>query len=166
MPIPYRLHSGSWRPARLRKIDHIVLTLWLIAAGWVRAGDYTFGDDAFSARNFMYAAAPSWVWGVIGFGMGVAILTFGVVTKRHLLVFIGHAWVGVAYMLNALALVIATSNELPALDGIRGAGAVSFVGMVHVLGALRMGVAPLQQRDGVDVFISEHITQAEGRRDA
>lgn len=156
MAIPYRLRKGSWQPARLRKVDHTVLNIWLIAVGWIRGIDYASGDDKFGARNFMFSAAPGWVWGYFGFILGSAILTYGALSKRHLVICVGHYWVGVAYAVNSLALILAATSEVPTLDGIRGAGAVSFVACVHFIAALRMGFQPLRLQHET-ASVSEHI---------
>ena len=109
--MPYRLKSGSWQPSRLRWIDHAVLMVGLISIAYIRGFDYLIGNDSWGAKDFMIAAAPEWVWGGIGFVAGATILGFGVTTKRHLVVYVGHGWLFAAYALNALALVLASGPE-------------------------------------------------------
>lgn len=158
----HRFKKGSWQPARLRRVDHTIFVVWLIAIGYIRGLDYAFGADSFGARNFMYAAAPSWFWGWFGFIAGSVILTSGVLSKRHAVVFVGHIWVGTAYTVNALALALASTADFPNLDGIRGAGAISMVGLIHLLGALRTGIAPLRPTPEAVVVAEEIATPGGG----
>lgn len=105
--MPYRLRAGSWQPARLRRPDHQLILAWLVCSACVRGFDYLTGDDVWGARDFMLAAAPEWVWGS-AFVLGGAILAAGLVRRRHLLVWLGHGWLTIAYGLNALALALST----------------------------------------------------------
>lgn len=110
--MPYRAKANSWQPARLRWVDHAILMVGLIIIAFTRGLDYLIGDDRWGARDFMIAAAPEWVWGGIGFIAGAVILSFGVTTRRHLFVYIGHGWLFSAYALNALALILASGPDL------------------------------------------------------
>lgn len=121
--LPYRTRSNSWQPARLRAVDHAVIMAGLIIIAFVRGFDYLIGNDNWGAKDFMIAAAPEWVWGGIGFVLGATILTLGVTTKRHLLVYVGHGWLMAAYGLNALALML-SSGPTYALPIIAMASAV------------------------------------------
>lgn len=105
--MPYRLRPDSWQPARWLGVDHVVLMVGLLFIGYLRGLDYLIGDDTWNSRDFMLAAAPEWVWGGVGFLTGAAILTFAITTRRHLFVYVGHWWLGIAYGLNALAAVLA-----------------------------------------------------------
>lgn len=107
MRMPYRFHAGSWQPARLRRPDHQLILVWLTCAAYVRGFDYLTGDDTWGARDFMLAAAPEWVWGG-GFVIGAAILAGGLIRRRHLLVWLGHGWLAIAYGVNAAALAFAS----------------------------------------------------------
>lgn len=107
----YRLSPNSWQPARLRWFDHAMMMVALIVIAFNRGFDYAIGDDTWSAKDFMLSLAPDWVWGYVGFVLGALILSFGVTTRRHLLVFIGHGWLGAAYGVNALALAMAPGPE-------------------------------------------------------
>lgn len=109
MRVPYRSRRNSWQPARLRPIDYQVIMVWLIVWANVRGLDYLTGDDTWGARDFMIQVAPEWVWGLVGFLVGAAILAFGVFTKRHLFVYIGHGWLWVVYTCNAAALALASA---------------------------------------------------------
>lgn len=144
MALPYRIRRGSWRPARFRRCDHIVLMVALILVALIRGLDYSFGDDIWAAKDFMLEVAPAEVWGVCGFLAGALVLTIGVIRQRHLLVYIGHGWLAIAYSLNALALFLVATPNPPFFDGIRGAGATAFVALVHIISALRTGTAPLR----------------------
>lgn len=109
MRVPYRSRRNSWQPARLRPLDHQVIMVWLIVWANVRGLDYLTGDDTWGARDFMIRAAPEWVWAIVGFLVGAAILAFGVFAKRHLFVYIGHGWLWVAYTCNAAALALGSA---------------------------------------------------------
>lgn len=107
MRLPYRLRADSWQPARLRRPDYQLILAMLVCAAYVRGFDYLAGRDRWAARDFMLAAAPEWVWGG-GFVIGAVILTSGLVRRRHLLVWLGHGWLAIAYGVNALALAFAS----------------------------------------------------------
>lgn len=146
--MPYRLRAGSWQPARLRRHDHQLILVWLAVTALIRGLDYLTGADVWGARDFMLAAAPEWVWGS-GFVAGAAILTVGVTTRRHLLVYVGHGWLASAYLVNAAALALSTSPW--AFNGIRGAGATGLVAIVHAIYAARTGARPLRVDRGTRV---------------
>lgn len=107
MRLPYRFHANSWQPARLRRPDYELIHVGLVCAAYLRGFDYLVGRDRWAARDFMLAAAPQWVWGG-GFLIGAVILTSGLVRRRHLLVWLGHGWLAIAYGVNALALAFAS----------------------------------------------------------
>lgn len=132
--MPYRAKAGSWQPARLRWVDHAAIMVALIFIAFIHGFDYLTGDDNWGAKDFMIAVAPEWVWGGVGFLAGAMILSFGVTTKRHLFVYIGHGWLWAAYGLNALALVLATGP--PAAPFILGVGVVFFAMMVYLIHTL------------------------------
>lgn len=128
MRFPFRATKGSWQPARLRPIDHQIVMVWLIVWANVRGLDYLTGDDTWGARDFMIRAAPEWVWGIVGFLVGSAVLSFGVFTKRHLFVYVGHGWLWVAYTCNAAALALASAvNVWLLLWVLAGAALISVV---------------------------------------
>lgn len=116
----------------------------LVAVAVIRGMDYTFGDDTWAAKDFMLAVAPAEVWGLCGFLAGALVLAVGFVRKHHLLVYIGHGWLAIAYSLNALALFLVAIPNFPFFDGVRGAGATAFVALVHIISALRTGSTPLR----------------------
>lgn len=107
--MPYRFRSGSWQPARFRWADHAVVSVLLIVVAYLRGLDYLIGDDVWSAKDFMLATAPEWVWGGVGFVLGATILTWGMATARHMIVYVGHGWLGTAYAVNSLALILAVA---------------------------------------------------------
>lgn len=206
--IPYRARKGSWQPSRLRWIDHALIMVVLIVIANVRGLDYLLGQDTWGAKDFMLAAAPAWVWGGVGFLAGASILAYGVATRRHLIVFIGHGWLGSAYACNSLALALAPGPKLGFLlvaaglalialtawvchllarhgrgevafllmlalvglnaasmvhiasfDGVRGAGAVGLVAMLHFIHMIRMGGRPLRVESG---HMSEQVVVGGG----
>jgi len=140
--MPYRIKRNSWQPARLKRGDYRVLMVALVFIAYVRGLDYLIGDDVWNSRDFMLQAAPEWVWGGIGFVLGATILLLGTLTRRHLLVYVGHGWLGMAYFLNALAAILASQPWF--FDGVRGGGAVGFVALLHFLQMWRTGAAPLR----------------------
>ena len=144
MALPYRIRRGSWQPARMRRGDHVTMMVALVLVALIRGLDYTFGNDTWPAKDFMLEAAPAEVWGACGFLAGALVLTVGFIRKRHILVYIGHGWLAIAYGLNALALFLVAAPNAPFFDGVRGAGAAAFVALVHIIAALRTGVAPLR----------------------
>lgn len=107
MRLPYRLHAGSWQPARLRRPDYQLILVGLVCAAYIRGFDYLVGRDRWAARDFMLAAAPEWVWGG-GFLIGAVFLGWGLVRRLHLFVWLGHGWLAIAYGVNALALAFAS----------------------------------------------------------
>lgn len=132
--MPYRFKKDSWQPARWRRNDHFVLMLGLIVIAYIRGIDYLIGKDEWASKDFMIAAAPEWVWGFVGFIMGAAILSYGITSRRHLFVYAGHWWLGIAYGLNSLAAVLAAGPPL-ALPLVLGAGLVivAIIRFAHVL---------------------------------
>lgn len=111
MHVPYRARRDSWQPARWLRVDHLMLMFGLVVIAYVRGIDYLIGDDTWNSRDFMIAAAPEWVWGGIGFVAGALILTYAIIARRHLFVYIGHWWLGIAYGLNAMAAVLASGPD-------------------------------------------------------
>lgn len=107
MRLPYRLHANSWQPARLRRPDYQLIFAWLVCAAYLRGFDYLTGSDQWAARDFMLAFAPEWFWGA-GFLAGAVILSAGLAFRIHLLVWLGHGWLAIAYGVNALALAFAS----------------------------------------------------------
>ena len=140
----YRLKKNSWQPARLRRGDHLLFSIVLVVIAYLRGLDYAFGEDTWMAKDFMVAAAPAEVWGFLGFLSGAVVLTYGMLTRRHIFVYIGHGWLALAYGLNALAHLLVVVQDPPYFDGIRGMGATALVALIHALGALRTGPAPLR----------------------
>lgn len=143
--LPYRMQSGSWQPARLRWIDHATMMIGLVVIAYIRGIDYLVGDDTWGARDFMIAAAPEWVWGGIGFIAGALILTFGVATRRHLAVYIGHGWLAAAYGCNSLALILASGPDY-ALPVVGAA-------LAAVLAVARAGHVLVDRGHGVLAFL-------------
>lgn len=139
--MPYRLKPNSWQPSRMRWTDHTAIMVALIVVAYVRGFDYLIGEDQWAAKDFMIAAAPEWVWGGVGFVAGATILSFGVTTKRHLLVYIGHGWLMAAYGLNALALVLASgpTYALP-LVGAASALVIGASLLIHRLTKVKNGI--------------------------
>lgn len=197
MRLPYRLKSGSWQPSRLRWIDHALMVAVLIVIANIRGLDFLLGEDTWGAKDFMLAAAPAWVWGGVGFLAGASILAYGVLSKRHLAVFVGHGWLASAYAVNSLALALAPGPKwgvapivagvalvvatgwvalrlseagrgalafvlitalvglvaaamayIHPFNGVRGAGAVGFVAMLHFIYMIRTGGRPLRVDKG------------------
>lgn len=153
----YRMRSGSWQPARLKRVDYQVILVMLVVIAYVRGFDYLLGNDRWTAKDFMLAAAPEWVWGGVGFVAGAVILAAGLVRRRHLLVYVGHGWLGTAYTVNSLALAL--GSNLPWLDGVRGAGSVGLVAVVHWVYCLRTGSSPLRVIGPEGITSTEHIVQ-------
>lgn len=139
--MPYRLKRGSWQPARHKRVDHQIILISLVVIAFVRGFDYLLGNDTWGARDFMLAAAPEWVW-AWGFILGATLLTAGMLRRAHLLVYVGHGWLGVAYGVNALALGL--GSDPPWMDGIRGMGSTGLVALVHWIYCVRTGSRPLR----------------------
>ena len=128
MRLPYRLQAGSWQPARLMRADHVLIMGWLVITAYVRGYDYLVGNDTWGAKDFMLAAAPEWVWGW-GFLIGAAILAGGILRRRHLLVWLGHGWLCIAYGINALAQAFASGGGLYVLAFLAGMGAIALAAL-------------------------------------
>ena len=140
----YRLKKNSWQPARLRRGDHLLFSIVLVVIAYLRGLDYASGEDTWMAKDFMVAAAPAEVWGFGGFLAGAVALSYGMLSRRHIFVYAGHAWLALSYGLNSLAHLLVVAPDIPYFDGIRGMGATFLVALVHALGALRTGPDPLQ----------------------
>lgn len=140
--MPYRFKADSWRPARMKRADHVFILVTLIVIAYIHGIDYTFGNDTYAARDYMIAAAPEWVWGGVGFLTGATILLYGVLTRRHLFVWLGHGWLGISYGITALAQVLSTSPWY--FDGIRGGGSLFLVMALNLIQMIRTGPAPLK----------------------
>lgn len=141
----YRLKPNSWQPARLTKLDH-TLVLWaLIALPMVRAFDYSTGKNFSRSLVAVEAFAPLWAW-AIAFWTGALVLIAGVVTKRHLVVYLGHSILAVTYSALMVGITISAFHN-PWFDGIRGGSVLLLPAALHWLIWWRMGPAPLKPRD-------------------
>lgn len=138
---------GSWRPARMSGGDLLLITWTMIGMSLIRGGDYAIGDDG-SGRSLIVVemAAPLGIWAFVFIASGLT-LTAGVVFRVHVLVYVGHWLLGVAYASVCAGIVLAVFAESPYLDGIRSAAVLALPTILHFMLAARTGRAPVTPRE-------------------
>ena len=150
------MRRGGWRQAALTPGDLFALEVVLVVSATVRAFDYFTGVDR-DARSAVVAEVvmPLWGWGVL-IAAGAVILADGLARRRHMLVFIGHLWLAVAYWSLTLGLAgsyvgdVFEHGVMPgSTDGMRGVAPLAIIALLHLLYAARTGTHPLPQDAGV-----------------
>ena len=140
----YRLQRGSWVPARLTSSDQWLVLLALVILPLVRALDYSTGSDSGYSGSLavVEAFAPIWMWS-IPFYLGAMILAYGIVSRRHLVVYLGHSVLAVTYS-SLFVGIMASVVTTPWLDGVRSASILTLPTLLHWLIWWRTGPAPLK----------------------
>lgn len=142
--MPHRaIRAGTWRPAALTRGDLIRIIWWISLMPVARGLDYILPPTRVGAVE---EVMPLWVWtSVLWFGSGSAI--FGMLSRRHLLVWLGHGVLAVIYVGVTLSVII---DSFANQDGFRGIGPIAFLAFLHATFTLRTGARPI-----------DHATQAE-----
>lgn len=150
------MRRGGWRQAALTPGDLFALEVVLVASAAVRAFDYFTGVDR-DTRSAIVAEVvmPLWGWGGL-IAAGAVVLAAGLAQRRHMLVFVGHLWLTVAYWSLALGLAGSYAGDMvergvmpESTDGVRGVGPLAIIALMHLLYAARTGTHPLPQDAGV-----------------
>lgn len=140
---PYRLTSGSWVPARLTGADMMLVLYAMIATPSLRAYDYVYEDgNTSSALTAVESFAPLWAWS-IPFGIGAMALLYGVLSRRHLMVYLGHSVLGCTYTVLGVGIFVGVLGH-PWLDGLRGSSTLLLPVVLHWLCWWRTGPAPVR----------------------
>lgn len=140
---PYRLTSGSWVPARLTGPDMLLVLYAMILTPSLRAYDYAYeSSETASALSAVERFAPLWAWS-IPFGIGALLLLLGVLSRRHLVVYIGHSVLACTYTVLMVGIFAGVVGH-PWLDGLRGASALLLPVALHWLCWWRTGPAPVK----------------------
>lgn len=122
----------------------------LIVASGVRAGDYATGaDDSGGLVSVIEAAAPLSVWAAV-IGAGALLLAVGMLLRRHGMVWAGYGILWIVYLLLTVGVMLG-ALDAPNLDGVRGAGPLLVMTLLHFLLWLRTGARPLSPRDSICV---------------
>lgn len=141
-----------WLPVRLGPADTTNISVILAIGAFIRAYDYLTGDDAWHRASRaeqasspslvgIEAAFPLQIWGV-ALALGAIIMLVGMVRRRHLPVFIGHAFLSVIYLGLFVGLMKGYVG-IPQFDGIRGAVGLLVPATYCFVVSIRMGVRPL-----------------------
>ena len=85
-----------WRPAAFTPSDMILLALLCVVPPTLRGMDYLTGRDVTVVTDISSLSLPLAVWGWMFLG-SAAVLMWGVVSRCHLGVFIGHVLLAVVY---------------------------------------------------------------------
>ena len=137
------LHA-RWRPVALASGDVLMITIALGVASLLRAFDYSTGSESEGVSPILRPAEafmPMWAWS-LAFGLGALVLAFGVWRKLHFFVWLGHSMLVFPY--GGLVVGILCGALLtPWGDGIRAAGALGLMAVLHALLSLRTGPRPL-----------------------
>lgn len=157
MPTPMsrtRRWLPRWSPARLLVLDVVFITAILATTAGVRAWDYLTGEDA-SARSSVpgkpsvligiEAAFPLMWWG-LAIGVGVVLVSIGILTRSHLPVWIGHVILSALYTGLAVGL-IGGYLDRPSFDGIRNGVGLLLPAALHALLWIRMGPQPVIRKE-------------------
>lgn len=129
------IRAGTWRPAAFTRGDMTILVAWLCALAVVRAVDYILSPTGTSVEE----TGPIWLWSA-GLLIGVSLLVVGSLQRRHLLVWVGHGWLGSLYAgITAVAII----DALRVWDDWRRIGPVAIVSVLHWLLWWRTGPRPV-----------------------
>lgn len=117
--------------------------VWVLnLQGGLRGLDYLIGEDERSPQLlYIETAFPLWFWGSLFLGAAL-ILSFGMLTKRHALVWLGHWLFAASYALLCFGMLIGTMS-VEWWDGWRGATTLFVTFLAHFLLWLRTGYHPL-----------------------
>lgn len=135
---------ARWRPVALTSSDVLLITIALLVASVLRWYDYGTGSESDGVAPILRPAEafmPMWAWSLC-FGIGAATLGFGVWRRLHFFVWLGHSALVLPY--SGLAVGILCGAALTTWgDGIRAAGALCVMAILHGLFSLRTGPRPL-----------------------
>lgn len=145
MTRPARL--ARWVPARLDGMAVVILT---VALGWIAAGrawDYatpppwvTANPRSSPGLAITEAAAPLWLW-ITWLTVGSVVLLGSAAARIHVGVAAGHAILLPVYVGLATGITIEYAVH-PWLDGVRSAGPLWLVVLLHLLLLSRTGWRP------------------------
>lgn len=145
---------GDWTPAHLTKRDISIVVATMLFTMGVRAFDYIVGNDdkpaplingrpptvAYVTEAF---ELKTWGWMVVAC---MALLIVGAAARRHVLVYLGHGFAAVVYIVLFLGTLVPVL-ERDHLDGIRGASPLFAMTVLHLLFWLRTGPRPLSSEE-------------------
>lgn len=147
----------KWRPARLRRIDLVNVTVVLVITSGVRGLDYVTGEDS-GARTpkpgqrpvlvGIESAFPLWVWGMLTL-TGTALLIVGMIRSWHVYVWAGHVILSAVYAALCVGLLPGYFHR-EWFDGIRSAAGLLLPTALHSLIWWRMGPKPIEGWAGHD----------------
>lgn len=140
----YRLAPGSWMPAHLTSADLMLVLYAMIVMPVIRAADYSTGTDKSGALTAVEAFAPIGAW-AIPFTVGAFVLAYGVRSRRHLVVYVGHSILAATYTVLSVGILLGALRE-PWANGIRGASVLLLPVLLHWLCWWRTGPAPINPR--------------------
>ena len=150
--------TSRWLPARMSGGDLLLITWTLIGMALARGSDYAVGNDVIRVGLMVVEmAAPLWVWAAAFISFGL-VLTVGVLARIHVVVYIGHWLLGIAYAMLAFAIALSVFQHSPHLDGIRSATVLALPTVLHFVLAARTGSRPISAAASAPV---ETIRRAE-----
>lgn len=149
---PYRLTRGSWRQAQLLTMDITLIIYATIFMALARGYDYGTGREMgvngmrpSPALSLVERTAPLWLWSS-AFLVGGVILLWGVLSRTHLVVWLGHAWLAWTYAILCVGIFIPTLGA-PWVDGVRSAATLVLPALIHYQLSIRTGPKPMRDAD-------------------
>lgn len=136
------LMPGSWEPGRFHLSDALIIKVTLIAMALWRGIDYFTPQVAgpTPVSESMASAFPLEVWAVFVIVSGL-ILAFGLVTRMHFAVWLGHGLLAAFYATLFVSLLVVYVQR-PLWDGIRSSTVILAPLVLHTLLSIRTGWRP------------------------
>lgn len=132
---------GSWEPGRIHLVDALTIKVVLIVTATIRGLDYMSPAVRIGpAAEQMQVSFPLVVWGLM-LVIPATILAFGLASRTHFAVWLGHGLLAIVY----LCLMVAMGAEFvtrPWWDGIRSASGLLTPVALHALICARTGWRP------------------------
>lgn len=131
--------KGDWVPARFTGRDSAWIMVALVYQALVRGLDYVTGEEPTKYTSALEQATPVPFVGALLI-LGGLTLAVGVVTRRHLVVWIGHGGLAILYLSMSFAFYYAAAQH--GLDGIRSGAQLTVVTLIHIIAWARMSPNP------------------------
>lgn len=149
---------GSWRPASLTTGDIVTVKVCMGVAALIRASDYATPNRRVPTSTIgIENTLPYAFWAALFAAVGVILLT-GMASRRHGMVWFGHALGFAAYSTLAFA-VAQFAFTIEPWDDWKRISPLAILALLHFLLALRSGPRPIP-RDHHERTTERHMGPA------
>lgn len=150
--MPFRaMGRGSWKPGAFTPADVTIITAALAASPVLKVVQGIIDPDVLPLTP-VGGAIPMVLW-LAGFGIGSILLAVGMWQHRHGAVWIGHALLGLLYLILAILELVTRQPGC--------AGATAVVCILHITLALRTGPRPIEGVAAAGSVIVATVEQTE-----